>query len=89
MRRHQLNALCFVVLAVGLIHGMAISAEGDADLPKGSSPPALEFPHFPDRLHTFVWRNWPLVDAATMARVLDTSVENVRALAESMGLPAA
>jgi hypothetical protein len=31
-----------------------------SDLPKGSSPAPLSFPHFPDRLHAFVWRNWQL-----------------------------
>jgi hypothetical protein len=89
MRRHRLNALCLVGLALGLSHAIAVAAEGESDLPKGSSPPALDFPHFPDRLHTFVWRNWPLVEPQVMARVLDTSVENVRAIAESMGLPPA
>src|ERR1035441_3636144 len=34
-----------------------------ADLPRGSAPKPVLFPHFPDRLHAFVWRNWPLVPA--------------------------
>src|SRR5689334_20614316 len=59
-----------------------------ADLPVGPNPPALEFPHFPSRLHAFVWRNWNLVDTARLAKVLETTPDNVRALAESMGLPA-
>jgi hypothetical protein len=37
-------------------------------------------------MHTFIWRNWPLVEAERLAQVLDTSVENVRVVAESMGL---
>jgi hypothetical protein len=57
-------------------------------LPAGSAPAALELPHFPDRLHAFVWRNWNVVESARLAKVLETSAENVRALAESMGLPA-
>ena len=56
-------------------------------LPVGSAPPALNFPHFPDRMHAFIWRNWPVVEPARLAKVLDTSVENVTAVAESMGLP--
>jgi len=56
-------------------------------LPAGSNPPALEFPHFPDRLHTFVWRNWSVVELERLAAVLGTSVENVAAIADSMGLP--
>src|SRR5579884_4445528 len=31
------------------------------DLPVGSAPAPVALPHFPDRLHAFVWRNWPLV----------------------------
>src|ERR1035438_4287103 len=38
-----------------------------ADLPRGSAPKPVPFPHFPDRLHAFVWRNWPLVPARRMA----------------------
>ena len=58
-------------------------------LPTGPAPKALEFPHFPDRAHAFVWRNWDVVEPARLASVLDTSVENVTALARSMGLPPA
>jgi hypothetical protein len=65
----------------------APSAES-ATLPAGAVKPALAFPHFPDRLHAFVWRNWGLVPAGRLAAVLDTSADNVRALAASMGLPA-
>ena len=59
------------------------------DLPSGAAPDAIRFEHFPDRLHCFVWRNWHTVEPARMAEVLGTSVENVTALAESMGLPPA
>jgi hypothetical protein len=69
-----------VVLAASL-------ATADTSLPEGSSPPAVEFRHFPSRLHAFVWRNWPVVEARRLAEVLGTSAENVRSLAESMGLP--
>ncbi|MBN2511293.1 MAG: hypothetical protein JXB18_00010 [Sedimentisphaerales bacterium] len=56
-------------------------------LPSGDSPPAIEFMHFPDRLHTFVWRNWELVSLDRMAAVVGTTPENIRSLGESMGLP--
>ncbi|MFV2066098.1 MAG: hypothetical protein ACC645_03900 [Pirellulales bacterium] len=71
--------------------GLACSALSAApiELPVGSNPPALSFPHFPDRVHAFVWRNWQLVDADRLAAVLGTSVENVRRVATSMGLPPA
>ena len=59
----------------------------EADLPVGAHPAALSFPHFPDRVHAFVWRNWSLVEAKRLAEVLNTPVENVVTIATSMGLP--
>lgn len=56
-------------------------------LPVGSHPPAIEFPHFPDRIHAVVWRNWQLVPPERIASVLNTDVTNVHAIASSMGLP--
>lgn len=50
--------------------------------------PAVEYPYFPGRQYTFVWRNWTLVPADRLAKVLETSTENVNALAHAMGLPA-
>lgn len=44
--------------------------------------------HFPSVMHTFIWRNWGLVPAARLARVLGTSERNVRRVAVSMGLEA-
>ena len=49
--------------------------------------PAVALPHFPHRQYAFVWRNWSVVDKARLAATLGTSVENVEALATSMGLP--
>jgi hypothetical protein len=66
---------------------LATAAQGAAALPVGGAPRALDFPHFPDRLHAFVWRNWTLVEPARLAQVLGTSAENVVAIAQSMGLP--
>ena len=61
---------------------------GDIELPEGSAPVPEAVPHFPDRLHTFVWRNWNLVTLEKMAQVLKTSPSSVKKLARSMGLPA-
>ena len=57
----------------------------DGELPVGTSPVPVAIAHFPSRVHTFVWRNWQVVEQRKMAQVLDTTVENVAALAESMG----
>ncbi len=79
-----------------MIHAMSVGLcllasspllAAEADLPVGAHPDALSFPHFPDRVHAFVWRNWSLVEAKRLAEVLDTPVENVVAIATSMGLP--
>jgi hypothetical protein len=59
---------------------------GAADLPAGPAPAALSFPHFPDRLHAFVWRNWPLVPLDRMARVVGARPTDIDRLGRSLGL---
>src|SRR5690349_3107057 len=55
-----------------------------ADLPAGSAPLPVPLPHFPDRLHAFVWRNWQLVPPARMAAVVGATPEQITALGHSM-----
>lgn len=57
-------------------------------LPRGAEPDPLPLPHFPSRIHAFVWRNWGLVLEARLAATVGAEVEDLRALAVSMGLPA-
>jgi hypothetical protein len=57
-----------------------------ADLPRGSAPKPVPFPHFPDRLHAFVWRNWQLVPARRMGQVVGAGVGDIVRLGRSMGL---
>ena len=81
-----------IVVFVGLlVLWRTVSVSAAQDLPHGDGPPppALGAPHFPDKLHTFVWRNWESIDLARMAQVLGTSEANVREIGESMGLPPA
>lgn len=49
--------------------------------------PAAVLDYFPHPQYAFVWRNWSVVDKSRLAEVLQTSVENVEQLAQSMGLP--
>lgn len=77
----------------GLIEGWAGAAPvgKDADLtaaalPRGNAPQPVPFPHFPDRLHAFVWRNWQLVPARRMAEVVGASAGEIARLGRSMGL---
>ena len=79
------TALICNFLSCWIFNGTA----ADFTLPEGSAPEALVAPHFPDRVHEFVWRNWNVVEPAKMAAILDTSMENVDAVAKSMGLPPA
>jgi hypothetical protein len=56
------------------------------NLPVGSAPAALPIDHFPSRLHAFVWRNWPLVPADRMARIVGATKAQILRLGRSMGL---
>ena len=58
-----------------------------ADLPEGAAPPPVSLPHFPDRLHAFIWRNWPLVPRERLARAIGASPAQVSDMARSLGLP--
>ena len=63
------------------------SPAAESVLPQGDARAAIVSGHFPDRVHEFVWRNWTAVEPATLAKILGASVQDVTALAESMGLP--
>jgi hypothetical protein len=76
-----------MIVLLALLGSLGAIAEQPV-LPVGAAPAALEFPHFPSRVHAFAWRNWNLVETERLAKVLETSADNVRALAASMGLPA-
>jgi hypothetical protein len=56
------------------------------DLPVGNSPRALPLPHFPTPQQAFVWRNWEMIPAARLARVLGATRRQVLELARGMGL---
>ncbi|MSU58289.1 MAG: twin-arginine translocation signal domain-containing protein [Pedosphaera sp.] len=75
----------FVWPALAEVGGEA-SAIAVADLPKGSAPKPVSFPHFPSRLHAFVWRNWPLVTADRMARVVGAKKADMVRMGRAMGL---
>lgn len=44
-------------------------------------------PHFPSRMHAFIWRNWESVSLDRMAGVLGTTPANILEAGRSMGLP--
>jgi len=71
--------MTLVLLGLAMLHAM--------DLPMGSAPDPVPFPHFPDRLHAFVWFNWPLVPAERMAQVVGAEPGQIVELGRRMGLP--
>ncbi len=82
-------ALCTAWICGFLVGGPGHAVAAETVLPEGSAPAAIVSRHFPDRVHAFVWRNWNAVEPSKLAKILGTSVDNVRALAASMGLPPA
>ncbi|MEP6755826.1 MAG: hypothetical protein ABJA67_10020 [Chthonomonadales bacterium] len=77
--------LLSVFLSVGIQSAKAQAVQ-ETVLPVGSAPAALNFEHFPDRLHAFVWRNWPLVRAERMAEAIGAKPDQVRQIGMAMGL---
>ena len=75
----------FLVAGFTLIMASALSAE--TVLPSGSAPEPVTFPHFPSRMHAFIWRNWPIVEAERLAETIGAKTDDVKTIAESMGLP--
>lgn len=59
----------------------------EIQLPVGDAPEPIEVSHFPSRMHSFIWRNWPVVPVEKIASILHTNIENIQAEAERMGLP--
>ncbi len=66
--------------------GMQGSSVAMADLPRGSAPKPVSVPHFPTRLHAFVWRNWPLVTLQRMAQVVRAKASDILRIGQAMGL---
>ncbi len=79
---------CHALLAAAVVFAALAACAASAALPVGGAPEPVAVPHFPSRVHALIWRNWPVVEAGRLAKVLGTSVENVRSVATSMGLPA-
>jgi hypothetical protein len=98
-RRHFLRVAAVgtggVLSAAAIIpRGAVRGADGPAppqrmtadDLPKGSAPAPVPFPHFPSRLHAFVWRNWQLAPPGRMAAVVGATPKDIVRLGAAMGL---
>jgi len=60
-----------------------------SDLPHGSNPKALNYPHFPARWLGVVWRNWNRIHPARIAEVLETTEQEIFSAMENVLLNAA
>lgn len=86
-RRSMRIQLAAIWLTAILLIADAAAAEEAFQLPRGAEPAPVETPHFPDRLHALVWRNWRLVPGERIARAVGASTAQIEAIAASMGLP--
>jgi len=77
-----------IYLSIFLFLTVIEFSNGQALPGENGNMPGVESSWFPSRQHAFVFRNWTLVPVDRLAKVLETSVENVSAMATSMGLPA-
>ncbi|HMJ91996.1 MAG TPA: hypothetical protein VK530_19395, partial [Candidatus Acidoferrum sp.] len=79
-----------VALVPALLHAKEKPAQSIlsiAELPKGAAPEPVAVPHFLDRLHAFIWRNWPLVPIERIADVVGANSADIVRIGRSMGLP--
>jgi hypothetical protein len=85
----QTTALAFSALAWDGLPGWAAgnpTAMPVASLPAGAAPAPVATPHFPSRLHAFVWRNWQLVPLKRQAEVIGARRADLLRLGRAMGL---
>ena len=86
-RRRFLEQGAFYALVLAKPLPGWLDAQG-APIEQGSPTPLpIPEPHFPDRLHLFIWRNWELANIDRLARVLGTTQDRVLEIGKSMGLP--
>lgn len=83
------SALFLFLLGISLGTVTPSFAETNAvTLPgEGTTRAAINYDYFPNRLHAFIFRNWPVVSKDKLAKILETTPENVEKIAFSMGLP--
>ena len=86
-RRRFLGQSALNALIVANLRDPWLRAQ-ELEIERGApAPDPIPEPHFPDRLHLFVWRNWELANTDRMAGVLGTTPEKVLEIGASMGLP--
>ena len=74
-------------LTLGALAGLLTAQTTATVLPAGPTPDPVASPHFPDRLHAYIWRNWALVPAQRLAETIGATPEKIATLGKRMGLP--
>ncbi|MDO5567146.1 MAG: hypothetical protein Q4G59_10860, partial [Planctomycetia bacterium] len=79
--------LWFLGLSILWLSSVVMGAEDLSVMPPTKDKEALTTPYFPNRLCTFVWRNWNQIPVERMAKAIGTSEANLKEIAALMGLP--
>lgn len=79
--------LCFLFIAFIVPSGKSAQSEDLRTLLPTSGRKALEIPYFPNRMCTFIWRNWNLVPIDRLAKTIKTDESKIVEIANLMGLP--
>ncbi|MBQ9875229.1 MAG: hypothetical protein IJM30_12285 [Thermoguttaceae bacterium] len=82
------RALFPLLFAIAAVAAPSVAADLDLSvLPPTSDRAPEPTPHFPSRVAAFVWRNWNLVDLDRAAETIGASPDDLKAIADAMGLP--
>ncbi len=82
MQKHGVEIIFALMLTFNVLFA-------EEQLPVGSHPQAITFDYFPNRVYALVWRNWNLVRPERIAKTIGADVQDIQAIAASMGLPKA
>lgn len=77
----------FITVMLSSCQANENSAQTENDTATSNTFPEILYKYFPSRMYAFIWRNWESVPLDRMAKVLNTTTENVFKVGRSMGLP--
>ena len=80
----SLKKVTAIILTLGSVY---LSAFAVCELPgEKDTKLAMEPSPFPDRMSAYVWRNWGLVEVDVLAKAVGASADELKELAQQMGL---
>jgi hypothetical protein len=84
-RRKFITVSSIATASLGLEWRKNLAGNRFIQLDKLSADP-VPFPHFPDRLYTYTWRNWTLVPIERLAKVVNAQPEDILRIGRTMSL---